>query len=137
MAGLRRWIGSRRVSPDVVMLDLVMPDMPGIEVLKNLRARGFAPPVIVLTATGGIDTVVQAMQAGAQDFFVKPACPERIMVSIRNALQMGDLKAEVDRLKKHSPAADHLRRPDRRARRPWRMVKRAGRAGGQVARSRS
>jgi DNA-binding NtrC family response regulator len=56
----------------------------------------------VLTATGGIDTVVQAMQAGAQDFFVKPASPERIMVSIRNALQMGDLKGEVDRLKKRS-----------------------------------
>jgi DNA-binding NtrC family response regulator len=45
--------------------------------------------------------VVKAMQAGAQDFFVKPASPERILVSIRNALQMGDLKAEVDRLKKH------------------------------------
>jgi DNA-binding NtrC family response regulator len=41
------------------------------------------------------------MQAGAQDFFVKPASPERILISIRNALQMGDLKAEVDRLKKH------------------------------------
>jgi DNA-binding NtrC family response regulator len=40
------------------------------------------------------------MQAGAQDFFIKPASPERIMVSIRNALQMGDLKGEVDRLKK-------------------------------------
>jgi DNA-binding NtrC family response regulator len=58
--------------------------------------------VIVLTATGGIDTVVQAMQAGACDFFVKPASPERIIVSIRNALSMGGLKAEVDRLKKHA-----------------------------------
>jgi DNA-binding NtrC family response regulator len=57
--------------------------------------------VVVLTATGGIETVVKAMQAGAQDFFVKPASPERILVSIRNALQMGDLTAEVDRLKKH------------------------------------
>ena len=42
------------------------------------------------------------MQAGAQDFFVKPASPERIMVSIRNALQLNDLKGEVDRLKKRS-----------------------------------
>ena len=58
-------------------------------------------PVVVLTATGGVETVVKAMQAGAQDFFVKPARPERILVSIRNALQMGDLRAEVDRLKKH------------------------------------
>ena len=56
--------------------------------------------LIVLTATGGVDVVVKAMQAGAQDFFIKPASPERILVSIRNVLQMGDLTAEVDRLKK-------------------------------------
>jgi DNA-binding NtrC family response regulator len=56
--------------------------------------------VLILTANGGVDTVVQAMQAGAQDFFVKPASPERIIVSIRNALQMGDYAAEVTRLTK-------------------------------------
>jgi DNA-binding NtrC family response regulator len=77
-----------------------MPHTPGLEVLKTLRSQGFAAPVIVLTATGGVDTVVQAMQAGAQDFFIKPASPERITVSIRNALQMGQLSAEVDRLSK-------------------------------------
>ena len=88
------------VSPDVVILDLVMPGTPGIEVLKDMRARGFDMPVIVLTATGGVDTVVKAMQAGAQDFFIKPASPERIVISIQNALQLGGLKGEVDRLKK-------------------------------------
>jgi DNA-binding NtrC family response regulator len=87
---------------DAIMLDLVMPGLGGLATLKEMRQRGFNQPVVVLTATGGIDTVVQAMQAGAQDFFVKPASPERIMVSIRNALQMGDLKGEVDRLKKKS-----------------------------------
>ena len=87
---------------DAIMLDLVMPGLGGLATLKELRLRGFGQPVVVLTSTGGIDTVVQAMQAGAQDFFIKPASPERIMVSIRNALQMGDLKGEVDRLKKRS-----------------------------------
>ena len=90
------------LKPDVVILDLVMPHTPGIEVLKSLRAQGFGAPVIVLTATGGVDTVVQAMQAGAQDFFIKPASPERIIVSIRNVLQMGQLTAEVDRLSKRA-----------------------------------
>jgi DNA-binding NtrC family response regulator len=89
------------LKPDVVILDLIMPGTPGLEVLQTLRAQGFAAPVVVLTATGGVDTVVQAMQAGAQDFFIKPASPDRIIVSIRNALQMGHLTAEVDRLKKH------------------------------------
>ncbi|HEX2816442.1 MAG TPA: sigma-54 dependent transcriptional regulator, partial [Phenylobacterium sp.] len=70
--------------------------------LVEMRARSFNQPVIVVTATGGIDTVVQAMQAGALDFFIKPAAPERIIVSIRNALSMGALRGEVDRLKKHA-----------------------------------
>jgi DNA-binding NtrC family response regulator len=87
---------------DVVLLDLVMPGLSGIETLKEARLCGVRCPVLVLTATGGVETVVKAMQAGAQDFIIKPASPERIMVSIRNALQMGDLSAEVDRLKKHA-----------------------------------
>ncbi|MDB5449257.1 MAG: tacA [Phenylobacterium sp.] len=89
------------VGVDVVLLDLVMPGISGQDTLAEMRARGFSQPVIVVTATGGIDTVVQAMQAGAIDFFIKPAAPERIIVSIRNALSMGALKGEVDRLKKH------------------------------------
>ena len=87
---------------DVVLLDLVMPGMSGQDTLVEMRARGFNQPVIVVTATGGIETVVQAMQAGALDFFVKPAAAERIIVSIRNALNMGALKGEVERLKKHA-----------------------------------
>src|ERR1700754_1263614 len=89
-------------SIDVVLLDLVMPGISGQATLIEMRARSFNQPVIVLTATGGIDTVVQAMQSGACDFFVKPASPERIVVSMRNALSMGSLKSEVDRLKKHA-----------------------------------
>src|SRR3569623_994253 len=87
---------------DVVLLDLVMPGMSGIDTLKEARACGVRCPVVVLTATGGSEPAVTAMQAGAQDFFVKPASAERILISIRNALQMGDLSAEVDRLKKHT-----------------------------------
>ena len=87
---------------DVILLDLSMPGLGGMASLGEMRQRGFAQPVIVVTATGGVDTVVKAMQAGAQDFFIKPASPERIIVSIRNALQMGDLRGEVDRLKRRS-----------------------------------
>lgn len=87
---------------DVVLLDLVMPGLSGQDALKEMRARGFVQPVIVLTASGGVDTVVKAMQAGATDFFIKPASPERITVSIRNALSMGDLKGEVERLTKRA-----------------------------------
>src|SRR5580704_7331203 len=85
---------------DVVLLDLVMPGLTGQETLADMRQRGFTQPVIVVTATGGIDTVVAAMRGGACDFFVKPASPERIIVSIANALSMGAYRAEVDRVKK-------------------------------------
>jgi DNA-binding NtrC family response regulator len=87
---------------DVILLDLVMPGLNGHDTLKEMRARGFTQPVIVLTASGGVDTVVKAMQAGASDFFIKPASPERITVSIRNVLSMGDLKGEVERLTKRA-----------------------------------
>src|SRR5580700_387907 len=85
---------------DVVLLDLNMPGVSGMETLADMRQRGFTQPVIVVTATGGIDTVVEAMRAGASDFFVKPASPERIIVSIANALSLGAFRVEVDQLKK-------------------------------------
>ncbi|MBE7217423.1 MAG: sigma-54-dependent Fis family transcriptional regulator [Caulobacteraceae bacterium] len=90
------------LQPDAVILDLVMPGLSGVDTLKAMRAEGCQAPVIVLTATGGVETVVRAMQAGAQDFFVKPASPERIIIGIRNALRLGQLSAEVGRLTRHA-----------------------------------
>src|SRR5690242_8823769 len=84
----------------LMLLDLVMPDMGGVEVLNKLRAGNSDLPVIVLTAKGGIDSAVEAMRAGANDFLVKPASPERITVSIRNQLKIGTLSGEVKQLKK-------------------------------------
>jgi DNA-binding NtrC family response regulator len=84
----------------LVLLDMMMPDIDGLEVLGKLRAVDQETPVIVLTAKGGIDSAVEAMRAGATDFLVKPASPERIKVSIQNALKLGVLTGEVSRLKK-------------------------------------
>ena len=92
--------GPRGDQVSCVLLDLVMPDMDGFEVLRRLRANHVTLPVIVLTAKGGIDSAVEAMRAGANDFLVKPASPERIAVSIRNQLKIGTLSGEVTRLKK-------------------------------------
>lgn len=86
----------------VVLLDLVMPGLDGMETLRNVSEKRAELPVIVLTGKGSIDTVVNAMQMGARDFIVKPASPERIVVSIRNALELNTLVGEVTRLKKTS-----------------------------------
>src|SRR4029079_10765802 len=85
---------------DCVILDLVMPDLDGMGVLARMRATGCAIPVIVQTAHGGIDNVVSAMRAGAMDFVVKPTSPERLQVSLRNALAADALAAEVQRIKR-------------------------------------
>jgi len=84
----------------LMLLDLMMPEVDGIQVLTKLRAVNPNLPVIVLTANGGIDAAVEAMRAGAGDFLVKPASPERIKVSIQNALKLGALSGEITRLKK-------------------------------------
>lgn len=86
----------------VMLLDLVMPGRDGMEVLADLQAKRPELPVIVLTGKGSIDAVVAAMQSGARDFVVKPASPERIIVSLRNALEINNLAGEVIRLKKSS-----------------------------------
>jgi DNA-binding NtrC family response regulator len=88
---------------DAVVLDLIMPDLDGLGVLARLREAGISLPVIVQTAHGGIDTVVSVMRAGATDFVVKPVSPERLQVSLRNALATSALQGELARIK-HSRA---------------------------------
>ena len=91
---------SRRI--DVVVLDLVMPDLDGMGVLARMRERGIAMPVIVQTAHGSIDTVISAMRAGAADFVVKPVGAERLQVSIKNALRIDALEGEVRRINRQA-----------------------------------
>jgi DNA-binding NtrC family response regulator len=84
---------------DCVILDLVMPNLDGLGVLARLRQASVIVPVIVQTAHGGIDNVVSAMRAGAVDFVVKPVGVERLLVSLRNALNTSALEGELSRLK--------------------------------------
>ena len=86
----------RRV--DLMLLDLFMPDLDGFGVLREMRERGINMPVIVLTGDGSVDRAVEAMRAGASDFLEKPAAPERLDISIRNALAMSELSTELGRL---------------------------------------
>jgi len=84
----------------LIVLDLMMPNVDGMAVLAKLREMDRPIPVIVQTAHGGIDTVVSAMRAGAVDFVVKPVSPERLQVSIDNALKLGALEGELARIKR-------------------------------------
>jgi|HubBroStandDraft_1064217.scaffolds.fasta_scaffold00007_127 two-component system repressor protein LuxO len=78
--------------PAVVLLDLILPDGHGYEVLQQLRASGCDAPVIVITSAGSISMAVESMRAGAYDFLVKPFSPERLQVTLNNALELRRLK---------------------------------------------
>lgn len=82
---------------NVVILDLVMPGVDGLGVLRRMAGRSIKTPVIVQTAQGGIETAVSAMRAGAVDFIVKPASPDRLQTAISNALKVEELEGETRR----------------------------------------
>ncbi len=75
-----------------MVLDLVMPDLDGMAVLETMAREGITTPVIVQTANSSLETVVTAMRQGAADFFVKPVAPERLIISLRNALKLDELE---------------------------------------------
>src|SRR6267378_2309647 len=91
---------AEREAPDLVLLDVKMPGMDGIEVLERLRNMNEALPVVVVSGHGTISTAVEATKKGAFDFIEKPFASERVLVSLRNALDSRQLRDENRSLKK-------------------------------------
>ena len=91
---------AEREAPDLVLLDVKMPGMDGLEVLDRLRAMNDALPVVVISGHGTISTAVEATKKGAFDFIEKPFASERVLVSLRNALDHRQLRDENKTLKK-------------------------------------
>lgn len=87
-------------SISLVLLDLVMPGIDGMEVLSTLHDKPDAPPIIVQTAHGSVDSAISAMREGATDFVIKPVSPERLEVTIKSALRIEELSGEIKRIKK-------------------------------------
>ena len=85
---------------DLVLCDIKMPKMDGVEVLQNVRENGIDIPFIMLTGHGNISTAVEAMKAGAFDFISKPPDLNRLLTSVRNALEIKNLVTENIKLRK-------------------------------------
>jgi two-component system response regulator AtoC len=79
---------------DLVMTDLNMPRMDGMQLLRNLRERGEEVPVIVLTAFGTIETAVEAMKLGAADYIIRPFEMDTVELAVTRALAMGAMQRE-------------------------------------------
>ncbi|WP_415454002.1 response regulator [Azorhizobium caulinodans] len=82
---------------DLMLLDLVLPGLDGMGVLRELEARGSSVPVIVSVTPAGIDGAASAIRAGARDFVVKPAGALRLKVAITNALALAGAGAVSER----------------------------------------
>ncbi|XDE81545.1 quorum-sensing sigma-54 dependent transcriptional regulator LuxO [Vibrio scophthalmi] len=74
-------------TPDLILLDLRLPDMTGMDVLQAVKQQNPDVPVIFMTAHGSIDTAVEAMRLGAQDFLIKPCEADRLRVTVNNAIR--------------------------------------------------
>jgi two-component system response regulator AtoC len=90
---------AQRESPDLVLLDVRMPDLTGIEVLDQLKKNGDARAVIMITADPQLDDVKAALKLGAYDFVGKPVDFDELHVTIRNALEATSLRTEVQNLR--------------------------------------
>ncbi len=85
---------------DLVLCDIKMPKMDGVEVLQKARENGINVPFIMLTGHGNVSTAVEAMKSGAYDFISKPPDLNRLLTAVRNALQIKNLVLENKNLKK-------------------------------------
>ncbi|MCA1744744.1 MAG: sigma-54 dependent transcriptional regulator [Bacteroidales bacterium] len=85
---------------DIVLCDIKMPDMDGIEVLQKIIEKSNDTPVVMISGHGNIDTAVDAIKKGAYDFIEKPLDLNRLLVTIRNAVERKDLVTETKVLRR-------------------------------------
>ena len=84
-----------QAAPDVLVLDLAMPGVDGLAVCRRLRAKGLALPILLLTARDAVHDRVAGLDAGADDYLVKPFAAEELLARIRALLRRGHEPAEV------------------------------------------
>jgi two-component system, NtrC family, response regulator HydG len=86
--------------PDLVLLDLRMPGIGGMETLSRFKALAAELPVIMLTSYGEVAEAVEAIKRGAEDFLVRPIQGDRLTLTVRRALERSELKAQVEHLRR-------------------------------------
>ena len=98
--GMDGVLAATKTAFDAIFCDVKMPQMDGLDVLDMLAKKGVSTPVVMISGHGTVDTAVQALKKGAYDFIQKPLDLNRVLVTLRNVLERGDLVAETKVLKK-------------------------------------
>jgi DNA-binding NtrC family response regulator len=92
---------AERFVPDVVLLDHQMPDMTGMEALRQIKSMHPASVILMITAYGSISLAVNAIKDGAYDFIEKPFDNDQLLMAVRSALEYKSLSGDMSRMKKH------------------------------------
>jgi two-component system, NtrC family, nitrogen regulation response regulator NtrX len=116
---------AEREAPDLVFLDVKMPGMDGLEVLQRIKALNEAVPVVIISGHGTVSTAVEATKAGAFDFIEKPLASERVLVTIRNALDQTRLRDENRSLKRAVEVRHQMVGESQPLKQIWDAIKRA------------
>jgi two-component system nitrogen regulation response regulator NtrX len=114
-----------RESPDLVFLDIKMPGMDGLDALQRIKASKETLPVVIISGHGTVTTAVEATKAGAFDFIEKPLASERVLVTIRNALDQTRLRDENTSLKRAVEVRHQMVGETPALRQVWDAIKRA------------
>jgi two-component system, NtrC family, nitrogen regulation response regulator NtrX len=116
---------AEKESPDLVFLDIKMPGMDGLEALQRIKASNEAVPVVIISGHGTVSTAVEATKAGAFDFIEKPLASERVLVTIRNALDRTRLADENRTLRRAAEVRHQMVGESPGLRQVWDAIKRA------------
>jgi two-component system response regulator MprA len=111
-----------RAVPDALVLDIAMPGLDGIAVCRRLRTKGLAVPILFLTARDAVADRVAGLDAGAEDYLVKPFATEELLARVRSLLRRGQEPPEL--LAFADVVLDVRRRSARRGRRDLRLSSR-------------
>lgn len=97
--GLTAWAYIKREKFDIVLLDIRMPRMSGLSILKKIKESGMNIISIIITAAGDVNTAVEVMKAGAYDFIAKPFDNEKIKITVKHAIENLQLEKEIKNLR--------------------------------------
>ncbi|MGH9308675.1 MAG: sigma-54-dependent transcriptional regulator, partial [Vicinamibacterales bacterium] len=116
---------AEKESPDLVFLDVKMPGMDGLEALQRIRGVNETLPVVIISGHGTVSTAVEATKAGAFDFIEKPLASERVLLTIRNALDQTRLADENRTLRRAAEVRHQMVGESPALRHVWDAIKRA------------